>query len=152
MAKIISLTRGKEAIVDDEDFEYLSKFKWCYCGGERQNYAIRGISNTTIRMHTEIMKPPKGLVIDHINGNGLDNRKINLRICTISINLQNSKKHKNNASGFRGVIWNKRAKKWQVSLCGEHLGTCENIKEAALIYDTAAVLKYGALAKTNFHY
>ena len=156
MAKIILLTQGKETIVDDDIYEELSKYKWCFCGGKRQNYAIRHNGNNgTVRMHRIIMQCKKGDIVDHLNGNGLDNRKENLRICTNSQNIQNSKRHKDNTSGYKGVCFHKLGKKWQASLSvngkRKHLGLWNTKEDAARAYDISALKEYGDCAKINFH-
>lgn len=114
----IQLTQGKYAIVDDEDFEMLNKWKWHYNKNRGQGRAQRSTSRkslegkTSVFMHRVIMNCPKDLQIDHINGNGLDNRKSNLRICTNIENSRNKNITKNNTSGIRGVSWNKSYQKW----------------------------------------
>lgn len=104
--KKIKLTQGKYAIVDDEDFEWLNQWKWCYC-----KYVIRDIilnkKNKRIYMHRLIMNTPEKMQTDHINGNKLDNRRNNLRICTQSQNNMNRKISKLNTSGYRGIYWDK---------------------------------------------
>lgn len=112
--KEIKLTLGQIALVDDEDFEYLNQWKWCahlvygslYYAVRRLHGVEVGLGNNRImvRMHRVIMNPPPGLVIDHINHNGLDNRRVNLRICTRRENHQNMV-HKNR-TGFVGVYKN----------------------------------------------
>lgn len=103
--KEIELTQGKRAIVDDADYQYLSNFNWFYSDG----YASRGIrmngKRKSILMHRVIMGLESGDLrcVDHINHNTLDNRRENLRICTKAENQWNSKKQKDNTSGFKGV-------------------------------------------------
>ena len=118
MSKLISLTQGKFALVDDEDFKELSKHKW----GVRKKsetlfYAGRNDwlnkKNHILTMQCQILNPPKGKEIDHKNGNGLDNRRCNLRICTHRQNLKNQKRQKNNKSGYKGVFWVQKLKKWR---------------------------------------
>lgn len=106
--KKIKLTKGKYAIVDDEDFEFLSQFNWqCDSSG----YAVRDIGGRKNKkrtlMHSLLNKTPKGFHTDHINRNKLDNRKVNLRTTTPSQNILNSKISKNNTSGYKGVQWYK---------------------------------------------
>ena len=82
MSKLIPLTQGKYAIVDDEDFDELSKHKWCLMFTKGRSYAVRRPSeNLTILMHRFILNPPKQMDTDHKNGDGLDNRRSNLRAC-----------------------------------------------------------------------
>ena len=116
--KKIKLTKGKFALVDNEDFEYLNQWKWHLC----RDYAIRrqyfkgdkiyARKVKIIWMHRLIINTPPGMETDHINGNGLDNQKNNLRIVTKSQNQHNRKLSKQNTSGFTGVFWMKESKKW----------------------------------------
>jgi hypothetical protein len=92
--------------------------------------------------------------VDHINGNGLDNRKSNLRICTHQQNCENSRKRKKSFSKYKGVYWSKNAKKWvaQITIDGKskHLGYFELEEDAAAAYDKAAVKYFGEFACLNF--
>jgi len=126
--KKIKLTKGKFALVDNEDFEYLSQWKWHYI---RNGYAARHSKVNEkergyIYMHRQINNTPSGLVTDHINRNKLDNRKINLRNATNSMNGMNRNLNKNNSSGYLGVFWRKDRKKWiafiKVNYKRMHLG------------------------------
>ena len=111
MKKII-LTKDKVALVDDEDFERINQYKWQASQNltseriwyaKRVSKAISG-KQKTIKMHREILKDTEGLQVDHINGNGLDNRKVNLRLCTNQQNHFNRKlPNKNNKLGVKGV-------------------------------------------------
>ena len=121
--KEIPLTHGKVALVDDEDYPELSKFKWYAhkMGTKISNkwYATRaptcGIGRQlTLRMHTVILGTQQGLEIDHINGNGLDNRRENLRAVTRRENCQNL--HIPKTSKFPGVDWNKYHRKWRATI------------------------------------
>ena len=109
--KRIKLTKNKFAIIDDEDFEELSKYKWYFCNG----YAMRNKPDRTglIRMHRVINKTPDGLFTDHINRNKLDNRRMNLRTVNKSLNEHNTSVRKNSRSGVKGVIWETRRQKWR---------------------------------------
>lgn len=107
MSKEIPLTQGKIAIVDDEDYEFLSQWRWQYTGGyaRRTVYHGRDENGKRIRdvvwMHRLIANPPDGMVVDHINGNEMDNRRDNLRVCTNKDNLRNQKRNKD--YGYKGV-------------------------------------------------
>ncbi len=147
MSKFISLTQGKIAIVDDEDFEQLNKHRW-FAVQDTPNlwYAIRIIrengKSRTIRMHREILKPKKDKMTDHINGNGLDNRRANLREVDQSLNQHNRHKlQTNNSSGFNGVSWDKKRRKWsaRIELNGEkkYLGHFKSENNASLAYQQA---------------
>jgi hypothetical protein len=113
--KYIQLTQGKVAIVDDEDFERVNQFKWCFDTGYAARKSGPRKAQVKIWLHRFIMQTPPGMDTDHINGNKLDNRKNNLRICTHSINLNNSKLARNNTTGFQGVSWSKDKKKWRAT-------------------------------------
>ena len=111
--KKIKLTKGKYAIVDDEDYESLSKFQWHISG---TGYAARQLSVQLGRnkemMHRVVNGTPEGLSTDHINHDKLDNRKSNLRSCTSSQNQRNRGNPVNNTSGRKGVVWHGLRNKW----------------------------------------
>lgn len=133
--KKIKLTKNKYALVDNEDFEYLNQFNWqfdyFYAG---RHIRLPNGKKTRIRMHQEIIKTPKGFVTDHINGNKLDNRKFNLKICTQSENQKNMKRFVTNKSGVSNIHWDKSRKKWMVSKCfngvRKNIGRFKSIKDA----------------------
>lgn len=151
---------GKFAIVDMDDFEKLNKYSWCL----DQGYAVRSKyigmkngrgSNKRIWMHREIISIPKGKFTDHINGDRLDNRKVNLRIATRRENAMNKKVPISNTSGYKGVTWNKQGKgSWGVwiQLDGKHkfLGNFSSKEQAAIIYDKHAKELFGKFARLNF--
>lgn len=123
--KYIPLTKGHIAIVDVEDYERLNQFLWVINKNKKQLYAKRSLPKEGGKQKSEtmqqlVLKAPNGLMIDHINGNGLDNRKSNLRIVTNRQNCQN--RHQTKTSRFPGVSWNKRRKKWesQAQINGKH--------------------------------
>ncbi|MFE0595423.1 HNH endonuclease [Paenibacillus lactis] len=155
MAKEISLSKGKVAIVDDEDYGKLIKLKWHYNRGyARHSYWESGTSKS-IWMHHVILGvyPNRKLVVDHINGNPLDNRKINLRIVTQQQNLFNKSPSCKSTSKFKGVYWYKARSKWcsKIMLDGRyrHIGYFESEIEAALAYNKAARELFGDCAKLN---
>ena len=159
--KEIQLTQGKVALVDDEDFEYLNQWKWYAHTSKKSNtfYAARNslkINGRTkrIKMHTFIYdKNNSEILIDHINNNGLDNRKSNLRICNHNQNQQNKLIYKSNTSGYKGVFWHKAANKWgsRIGLNCKiiYLGVYKNKIDAAKSYNEAAIKFYGEFAKLN---
>jgi hypothetical protein len=154
LAKEIPLTQGKFAIVDDDDYERVSQFKWCY---DKKGYAVRGVTingkHTTQSMHRFIMNCPPGYEVDHKNGNGLDNRKENLRICTKAENVRNNYGRSHNTSGYKGVYWHKKAKKWAAQLTTKgknyHLGLYDNKEDAARAYNKKALELFGEFARIN---
>lgn len=130
--KKIELTQGKHAIVDDEWYEFLNQYKWCYYSG---GYAARQVQKNykkkTIYMHRQIANTPPGMDTDHINGDKLDNRSENLRVVDHQTNLRGFLKlDKRNVSGYRGVSAYKG--KWRARRGrGGYLGVYATIEEAA---------------------
>jgi hypothetical protein len=144
--KEIPLSRNKFAIVDDEDFDFLSlpTYKWHAIENKKTFYA-GGRKN--IKMHTLLMNTPEGKIVDHINGNGLDNRKENLRICTVEENNRNRGKTVRNKSGFKGVCYLKNTKKWKASIRVSkkqiNIGYFKTKEEAYEAYCVACVKYHG---------
>ena len=148
--KRIPLTQGKFALVDDEDFEELNKHKWCYSIG----YAQRRISKTRLLlMHRVILWAEKGQMVDHINMNGLDNRKNNLRLCTKAQNMMNRDKTRVNTSGYKGVSWDKYTGNWKAQFkmdgVSYNLGRFTSPKEAAIAYNNVVSELHGEFARLN---
>lgn len=159
--KEIPLTKGKFAVVDDEDFSRLSRWKWHY--GKR-GYAARTVEigyfqgkrkQTQILMHREVIEVPNNMFVDHINGDKLDNQKTNLRIVNTQQNNWNSKTPAHNTSGFKGVSEDKRnlSKKWQAYITVDnkkiHLGYFSTKEDAAKAYNEAAKEIFGEYARLN---
>jgi len=165
-----------EVLYDAEDEDKINKHTWGICkdlwnvyvrtsiphpsggwyispGGKRQR------RQTSLHLHRLIMNTPKGMQTDHINGDPLDNRKENLRICTVAENAWNRGASKNNKSGFKGVkrcggSWYEGTIKWMASINFEgkrmHLGVYDIPEEAARAYDAKAIELHGEFAQTNF--
>jgi hypothetical protein len=164
--KTIPLTQGKFAIVDDEDYEELSKYKW-FVINRRHSYAVRnsyGRHRHRIYMHREVIGMPSSDngPVDHINHNGLDNRKCNLRICSNNQNRQNSRKQKKIASSkYKGVCWHKgsiykglRQRGFWSAHIGQnkkqiYLGVFKTEVDAADAYDRKAKELFGDFAYLN---
>lgn len=150
----IPLTQGKSAIVDADDYEYLSQFNWHYT---KTGYAARKIKKngafTSLKMHRDIMNPSPDRHLDHINREKLDNRKSNLRFCTDAENNLNKAPRKGCASKYKGVWWSKERKKWVAEIKrGEkriRLGRFICEKAAALAYNKAASDLHGEYAYLN---
>ncbi|MCC7212521.1 MAG: HNH endonuclease [Candidatus Brocadia sp.] len=160
MAKVIELTRNQATIVDDEDFEILSKFNWYARKRKSGKYdAVRKITlngkQICLSMPRQLLPACEGLEVDHINRNTLDNRKSNLRIVTRSQNLKNRDKNKNNKSGKKGVclIENGRKCRVQIRVNGKkiHLGIfpIEQIEQAANAYRKAELQYFGEYARQS---
>lgn len=150
--KLIPLTQGKFAMVDDEDFDRLNQFKWYAQKTGSRCYAATG---RHIYMHRVILGLSGNIMTDHKNGNGLDNQKSNLRPATNAENQQGFRRLKSvKSSVFRGVSWKKIAKLWYVTIAvkGEntHLGCYESEEDAAHVYDYAAKIYFGEFARLNF--
>jgi hypothetical protein len=143
--KKIKLTRNKYALVDDEDYDELNQHKWYAHKTKNTSYVRR--RQKTIHMHRVIMNPPSHLHIDHIDGNGLNNQKENLRICTGTQNQGNSKIRKDNTSDIKGVSWHKVNNKWvsHISINGKrkNLGYFSDKNEAKNAYTRAAKEHFG---------
>lgn len=150
--KTIQLSKGLFAIVDDEDFERISRFKWSATKSDGKWYARRNHSGSTVYLHRFILGITTRQYIDHINGNSLDNRRANLRIATNSQNGANTKKRTTNTSGYKGV--KKAGRKWRATItCNYrevHIGVYETPEDAARAYDSKARELFGNFAGLNF--
>jgi AP2 domain len=156
--KTIPLTRGKIALVDNEWFEYLNQWKW-FC--DAQGYACRWIYSgpkgnrvkTLVRMHRVVLGVQPGEYTDHINRNRTDNQHHNLRVCSIGENNLNTKIRSNNKSGYRGVSYKRKNKKWCAQIAIKkrkiHIGLFLTSKEAAMAYNQAATEHFGEFASLN---
>jgi len=157
----ILLTQGKFAIVDPEDYYRLAKFKWHLAKSPTSSYAARWqrlqAKNTRkkIWMHHQVIHISKHLLCDHINHNGLDNRKANLRPATVSQNLCNRQKRKSKTrSKYKGLEWDKIQKKWKarIQLNNQriYLGSFASEIDAAKAYDNTAKKYHREFASLNF--
>lgn len=160
--KYIELTKGYKTVVDDDDYEKFSKLKWCVrvhpngrkvaCRAER----VKGTDKKkNYQLHREILNCPKGMVVDHINGDTLDNRKSNLRVCTIQENSMNRKNQKSNKfrSKYKGVGWRKDRQTFYGRIYHNGkpiiLGHSKDEKECARMYNEKAKELFGEYAKLN---
>jgi len=157
--KEIQLTQGQVALVDDEDYEWLNSFKWYAHKIGNTFYAARHIrvngKQKHQHMHQLIMGDnPLKLMIDHRDGNGLNNQRSNLRFCTHQENQMNQRPRKNSSSVYKGVCWFKRDHKWmaQIRIYGKliYLGCFDHEEDAAKAYDEVVIKHFGEFAVLNF--
>jgi hypothetical protein len=159
--KQISLTQGKFALIDDADYEWLNQWKWHACRWGRTFYARRlyylNRKQNGILMHREILKlkPSNIQETDHIDGNGLNNQRVNLRSCTKGENRFNSKPYRNSSSRFKGVSRHSINQKWRASITKNgkfnSLGCFIDEVDAARAYDEKAKELFGDFARLNFN-
>jgi hypothetical protein len=159
MTKSIPLTQGKFALVDDEDFDWLNQYKWTAVLNRHVWYAVRFIKTGNskrkcILMHRLVLDAPDGTPVDHINGNGLCNCRRNLRTCTPRENSYNRNKNNDNVTGYKGVHWIKRVKRFGSTIgCNGKkiwIGYFKTAKDAARAYDKKAKELFGDFALLNF--
>jgi hypothetical protein len=157
--KKIPLTQEKFAVVDNDDFARVNKFKWCLDTKGMRLYALRSITRRghchTIYLHRFILNAPKGKQVDHIDGDGLNNRKKNLRLCSSAQNKYACRRKSRSAtSRFRGVCWDSARQKWKVMLTYRdrpfNLGRFDCEIAAAHAYDKKARELFGNFASPNF--
>lgn len=153
----VELTQGLFALVDAVDFENVSKFKWCAHKERQKFYAVTNVpeneikcfGKTQIRMHQLILGAAS---IDHINGNGLDNRRCNIRICTSAQNNSNRRKMKG-SSVFKGVYFDRDKNKWVAQIKKNrrpfYLGSFKSESDAAVAYNKKAAEFFGSFALLN---
>ncbi len=156
--KHISLTRGLVAIVDDEDFDAMIQFNWFAEKGGNTCYAVRTYKvdkkKINVRMHRVINNTPDNLLTDHINGDGLDNRRVNLRAVTHQENMINCARWKVGSSKYRGVSWHVDNKKWYAQITinykNIYVGTFETELEAHVAYEAKrAELRAGQIIRKD---
>jgi hypothetical protein len=122
--KAIPLTQNKFALVDDEDFERLNKIKWCAHNLGNTTYAAHSdyAKGECLHMHRLVLPCEKPFMVDHLDGNGLNNQKYNLRIVTQRQNLQNL--HIKKSSIYPGVCWDKQTNKWRALITIDNKRHC----------------------------
>ncbi len=148
----IPLTRGYFAIVDADDYERLNQYKWHVKVKSNGHYAYRTQGRKKIAMHRQILNAPPDMYCDHINHNGLDNRKANLRLCTPQQNAYN-RKPLDRTSRYKGVFWNSEMRKWRTEIKHNSqtifIGYFDYEADAAIAYDDWAAELFGEFAYLN---
>lgn len=154
--KIIKLSKGQETFIDDEDYHLVSGYNWCCLQYAGKHYAVSNTKGKQVRLHRIILGVLPHQQVDHINGNGLNNLRSNLRICEPSDNYKNRKLGKNNTTGYKGVIpvlSKKGVVKFQAAIYvnnkKKHLGTYDTAKDAAKAYNAGAIQYHGDFACLN---
>lgn len=153
---VIPIKPGIFAKVDEEDYYKFAGKPWNINneGYIRHTVWLGNGKTYGLYLHRAIMKPPKGKQVDHINHDKLDNRKCNLRICTVAENIRARKLSKRKTSKYRGVFWEKNRNHWRAAICYNKkvykLGYFKNEEEAAYAYDSKAIELFGEYAKPNY--
>lgn len=154
----IPLTLGHEAVVDAADVHLVNGFNWKASKDHRHIYAVRKIRTEAgghrhIRMHRAILcaTVDSGLDVDHINGNGLDNRRCNIRFCTKAQNARNQQLSNRNTSGCKGVYFDKNSNKWRARIMVDKkfisLGYYSSIENASFAYEKASIEHHGEFSR-----
>jgi hypothetical protein len=154
----IKLTSGKVAFIDDEDFERVSQYKWHAYRNGNSWYAARSVvidgRRRSQHLHSFLLNTPKGMKTDHKNGDGLNNTRANIRISSHAQNMRNLRRHRANASGYKGVYLDKGSGRYRAKICFNgmvyRLGTYDSPEEAAKVYDARALEFHGEFAWLNF--
>lgn len=152
---MITLSQGRFAFVDNKHYELLSSFKWSAVKKGNIYYAVRGVKKNdkwvSVYMHHIVLPRAESKIVDHIDMNGLNNQRKNLRLCTKSENQRNTLKHKDNTSGMKGVHWNNRDKKWSsdIMVNGKkiRLGYFKTKEDAYSMYCNACIKHHGKFAR-----
>ncbi|MBV8176367.1 MAG: HNH endonuclease [Verrucomicrobia bacterium] len=151
--KRLELTRGYYALLDAEDYEFASRFRWRAVTKGKWTYAYGRVDGEDMFMHRALLKAKPGEQVDHENSNGLDNRRRNLRLCTQPKNSRNQKVGAHNTTGFKGVRYSKRYRNWRATIGimnrNYSLGSYATKIEAAIAYNIGSVEFHGPFARLN---
>lgn len=155
----IKLSQGKEAIIDEADYESVSKYKWTYCINKKDGHQFvihgwaKGSGKKNLYLGRYIVDAPDHLEVDHINQNPLDNRRSNLRLATRSQNAANIRKRSDNTTGYKGISFDKSRNKFIVIFTNKgkqkNLGRFDDIRDAIKVRNEAAKEAFGEFATPN---
>lgn len=146
---------NKTVLIDANDYNVFREYSWHASTCKKSTYVLSNHSKPALRLHRLLMNCPEGMVVDHINGNGLDNRRKNLRICTVAENNRNKKPERleTNTSKYKGVYWRPERKKWIARLWHNNkkiqFGSFVKEIDAALAYNAGAKRVFGEFAWLN---
>lgn len=148
----VPLSRGFVALIDAADAPLVAPFGWRAVTSEGHTYALRTLGNgAVLYLHRFLMQPPPGFVVDHVDGNGLNNRRSNLRLATVAQNGMNSRRPVNNTTGFKGVTYAKARNQFFASIMADNhvyrLGYFKTAEEAHAAYRGAAKVLHGKFAR-----
>lgn len=154
---LVTLTKGYTAVIDIADAALVEGVNWCAAVTPYTTYVKRcvrlGGRNVTVILHRILINPPQGMEVDHIDGDGLNNRRSNLRLTTHSENCRNRRRRSDNKSGFKGVCWNNSRRKWQAQVHAggktNHLGYFTSAEAAHVVYCEAAARLHGEFARMS---
>jgi hypothetical protein len=150
MKKIKLVNQERYVLVDDADFDFLNQFQWYLSVGR---YAVTFVNGHIEKMHRLLLKSPENITIDHIDRNGLNNQRSNLRLATQTQNNANSRKRGGCSSKYKGVYRNNKLGCWAVQITYKgkwhHLGVFSSEEEAARQYNKKARKLFGEYAKLN---
>lgn len=151
--RVLCLNTGDACLVDDDIFQKYCTRSWHRFKPYKTSYARtvkrNGKKNKNFLLHRLIMKAPKGVSVDHIDGNGLNCQRSNLRLCTHAQNLSNQRKQEGTTSKFKGVSWSTSNKGWAARVNGKHVGTFKSEEEAGKAYNQEAIQQFGEFARLN---
>lgn len=148
----VQLTRGMEAVIDAEDIDIVNIRNW-RIENFNNMYAVAKIDKKRVYMHRLILSAMSGFVVDHIDGDTLNNRRSNLRIASTTENARNCKVQRNNTSGVKGVCWNKARGAWaaRIKVSGKniHLGYFSDLNDAAASYAKGSAMYHGEFGRVK---